>query len=96
MTQIVLTADQVLAFEQATTAIEFRDETGRVLARIPAPSEERVLEQLRRDRGPNVPRYPAEQVEARLAKLEEIRQREGMDEAKMRELLRRMRAGESV
>ena len=40
--------------------------------------------------------YPAEQVEARLRRLQEICEREDMDEAKMFDLLRRMRAGEQV
>jgi len=96
MAQIILNADQVRVLEQATTPVEVRDETGRVLLRIPAPSEEQILERIRRDRAADVPRYRSEQVEARLRRLEEIRQHEGMDEAKMRDLLRRMRAGEDV
>ncbi len=96
MAEIILNADQVRVLEQATTPVEVRDETGRLLVRIPAPSEKEIIERLRSGRDANVPRYPAEQVEARLQRLEEIRRQEGMDEAKMRELLRRMRAGEKV
>ncbi len=96
MTQIVLTADQVRVLQEATTVVELRDEAGRVLAHIPAPSEEQILERIRRDKGAKVASFPAEQVEARLRRLEEIRQREGMDETKMHELLRRMRAGEQA
>lgn len=96
MTQIVLTPDQARALQQATTVVELRDDAGQVLARIPPPSEDQILERIRRDKSERVACYPAEQVEARLRKLEEIRQREGMDEAKMRELMRRMRAGEEV
>ena len=72
--------------------VEVCDESGRVLLRIPAPSEEEILERIRRERGANVLRYPAEHVEARLRRLEEIRQQEGMDETKMFEVLRRLRA----
>jgi hypothetical protein len=50
-----------------------------------------------RQRGlPKQPTIPSTQVQAHLRKLEEIRQREGMDETKMREILRRLRAGEEV
>jgi hypothetical protein len=94
--QIVLNSDQARVLDQATTPVEVCDELGRVLVRIPAPSEEQILERIRRERGSNVLRYPAEQVEARLRRLEEIRQQGGMDETKMRDLLRRMRAGEQV
>ena len=96
MAQIVLTADQVRILELATIAVELRDESGRVLARVPAPSEEQIIERIKRARSANAPRYPAEEVENRLRWLEAIRQREGMDEAKMHELLHRMRAGEDV
>jgi hypothetical protein len=94
--QIILNPDQARVLDQATTPVEVCDESGRVLVRIPAPSEEQILERIRRERGSNVLRYPAEQVEARLRRLEEIRQQGGMDEPKMRDLLRRMRAGEQV
>lgn len=96
MAHIVLTAEQVRVLEGATTDVEVRDEAGHVVVRIPAPSDEQIIERLKRDRMCDIPRYPAEQVEGRLRRLEEIRQAEGMDEARMRELLRRMRAGEEV
>jgi hypothetical protein len=94
--QIILNADQRRVLEESSTPIDLCDEAGRVLARIPAPSEDQIIERVRRDRAANVPRYPAEQVQARLRRLEEIRQQEGMDEAKSRDLLRRLRAGERV
>jgi hypothetical protein len=96
MAHIVLNPEQVRILERATAPVEVRDETGRVLGQLPAPSEEQIVERIRRDRLAGVPRYPAEQVEARLRRLEEIRRQEGMDEPKMRDLLRRMRAGEEA
>jgi hypothetical protein len=96
MAHIVLNADQLRIVEQATTPVDLRDETGRVVAKIPAPSEEQIIKRIKRDRAADLPRYPAEQVEARLRRLDEIRREEGIDEAKLRDLLRRMRAGEVI
>jgi hypothetical protein len=45
---------------------------------------------------PGGPRVPSGQVQAHLRRLEEIRQKDGLDEAKMLELLKRIRAGESA
>ena len=42
------------------------------------------------------PRYPAADVEARFQKLEEISRRKNLGPAQVKELLRRMRAGEEV
>jgi hypothetical protein len=42
------------------------------------------------------PRYPAAEVEARFQKLEEISRREKLSPAQVKDLLRRMRAGEEV
>lgn len=89
----VLTGEQVRVLEQATTPVEVRDGLGRILGQIPAPTEEQIIERIKRNRSASTPRYPAEQVEKRLRRLEEIRQREGMDETTMPDLLRRMRAG---
>jgi ERCC4-related helicase len=66
--------------------VEIRDATGRVVASIPAPSEQEIVERIKRERNANRSRFPAQA----------IRQQEGMDQARMRELLRRMRAGEQV
>jgi hypothetical protein len=96
MPHIVLNAEQARIVERATTSVEIFDEQGRILAQIPAPSEDELIERIKRDRAAEVPRFPAEQVEARLRRLEAIRQQEGMDENKMRDLLRRMRAGEVI
>jgi hypothetical protein len=76
--------------------VEIRDATGRVVASIPAPSEQEIVERIKRERNANRSRFPAQEVERRLQRLEAIRQQEGMDQARMRELLRRMRAGEQV
>jgi hypothetical protein len=96
MPHIILSAEQVEVLARATTMVEARDEEGRIVARIPAPSEQEIVERIKRERNTNTARFPAEQVEQRLRRLEAIRQEEGMDQARMRDLLRRMRAGEEV
>ena len=99
MPHIVLTADQARVLEESTLEVELRDERGRLLARIPPPSEAEIIERLKRiqlNRDPNSPRYSSAEVQARLRKLEEISRREELDEAKVRDLLRRLRAGEEV
>jgi hypothetical protein len=59
--------------------------------------EREVIERHKRRQGlPKEPGIPSAVVRAHLLRLEEIRQKEGMDEAKMKDLLRRMRAGEEV
>lgn len=55
-----------------------------------------AIERRRRRGGQTGPTIPGEQVQSHLRRLEEIRQSEGLDEAKMLDLLRRMQAGEQV
>lgn len=96
MSHIILNPEQIQVLERATTAVEIRDDKGRIVARIPAPTEQEIVARIQRDRTATVARFPAEQVERRLQRLEEIWCQEGMDAPRMGELLRRMRAGEEV
>jgi hypothetical protein len=96
MPHIVLTEEQARVLRQTTLAIELRDEQGRVLARVPPPTEEEIIERIKWNRDANLPRYSARDVQARLRRLEEISQQEDLDEAGVRELLRRMRAEEGA
>lgn len=82
--------------EQAVKPVEVRDEQGRILGRIPPLSEAAIIAEAKRRRAEGGPRYPAADVEARLRKLQEISQREELDAVKVKDLLRRMRAGEEV
>ncbi len=66
------------------------------MADITSAKEQEILERIQRDRASNVARFPAEHVERRLQRLTEIRRQEGMDEVRLHDLLRRMRAGEEV
>ena len=98
MSQIVLTPEQMSVVAQAKEPIAVLDDKGRELTRIDhlSPADRKAVEQYKRNRALNVPSRPAAQVMAMMRRLEEIRQSEGMDEAKMHDLIRRMRAGEEV
>jgi hypothetical protein len=96
MPHIVMTEEQARILEQTTLAVELRDEQGRILARVPPPTEEEIIERIKRNRGTSLPRYSAHDVHARLQRLEEISQHETVDEARARELIRRMRAEEGA
>jgi len=98
MKHIVLTTEQARVVLEAGEPIEVRDEQGRTVAHIAPlqPADIEAIEQAKRSRGAGGPRVPSNQVQAHLRRLESIRQSEGMDEAKMLDLLRRLRAGEEV
>ena|SRR5712691_231389 len=98
MPYIVLTEEQARVMTESQQNVEVRDPQGRVLAFL-APLDPTLAETIRecqRRHATPGPRIPAEDVQAHLRRLEEIRQREGMDRDKMLDLLRRMRAGEEV
>ena len=98
MKHIILTPEQTQILQQAGEAVEVRDEQGRTVAHLTRldPADIEAIEVSKRRLASGSPRIPSVQVQAHLRRLEEIRQRDGMDEAKMRDLLRRMRAGEEV
>ena len=96
---IVLTEEQLRVLAEAKGPVEVRDGQGRTLATVTPfdPGDVEVIERWKRRRDqPQKPGIPAAQVEAHLRRLAEIREREGMDEAKILDLLRRMQAGEQV
>src|SRR6186713_3372041 len=94
---IVLTAEQMQVVEQAKDPVEVRDPEGKVLTRIVSTADQEMVARILARRSQERTTYPAEVVEARLRRLQEIRDSQGgMDEATMRDLLRRMRAGEEV
>jgi hypothetical protein len=99
MSHIVLTQEQVQVVTQASESVEVRDPEGRTLAflTVLSPLDAEVIRLHKQRRHlPQQPGIPAAQVQAHFRRLEEIRQAEGMDRAKMHELLRRMQAGEQV
>jgi hypothetical protein len=49
----------VEVLEQATTAVEVRDETGPELAQTPAPTEEQIIPNIQCERTTYVPRFPS-------------------------------------
>lgn len=99
MQRIQLTEEQSRILAETKDNIEVYDSNGQLVSFMKwfEPEDaEAVSRHLRRRGLPKEPGIPSAQVQAHLRKLEEIRQREGMDEAKMREILRRLRAGEEV
>jgi hypothetical protein len=98
MSHIVLSEDQTRVLAEATGSVEVRDNQGQLLAFLTPLGPDlaaTILECKQRHAAPG-PRIPSEQVQAHLRRLEEIRQREGLDRERMLDLLRRMRAGEEV
>lgn len=96
MPVIVLNAEQARNFREVGEAIEIRDEQGTTLARVLSPSDEAVVAEARRRLQSGNPCYPSSEVLARLRRLEEISQRKELDGPGVKELIRRMRAGEEV
>lgn len=98
MPQITLTEEQTRIVAEATDAIEIRDAGGRLLTQIVplTPEDHQVLDRHRQRQGTHQQGIPSDQVQAHLRRLSEIREREGLDEPRMRELLRRMQAEEEV
>ncbi len=89
MPQIVLTDEQARILQEAKEAVEVRDPLGRILSFLqPMDSlDAEAVSRFRRTRDQPRETIPAAKVQAQLRRLEEIRQGEGMDEAKMLDLL---------
>jgi antitoxin (DNA-binding transcriptional repressor) of toxin-antitoxin stability system len=98
MPHIVLTEEQARILTQASLPVEVRDEQGRTVARLTPldPEEIEAIERWKHSRNSGDVGVPSEQVQAHFRRLEEIRQRDGLDLTKALDLLRRMRAGEQV
>ena len=90
MSQIVLTPEQLQVVAQSQEPVEVLDDQGRVLACIPPLSAEDLedFEHFRQYRNrTDETGIPSERVQAFLRKLDEVDQREGIDEVKVQELL---------
>ncbi len=98
MKQIVLTAEQAQLVQQAGEPVEVVGPEGRTLAHLTPLTavEQEAIERFKHGRPRRATVVPAEQVRAHLQRLEEIEAREALDEVRILELLRRMRAGENV
>lgn len=98
MEHIILTPEQLQLVRQSSGAIEARDHEGRTIGHLTplSPADLDALDRYRRNK--DMPRQgvPSAEVQAHLKRLAEIEQSEGLDEPKMLDLLRRMRAGEKV
>jgi hypothetical protein len=99
MQRIQLTEEQSRILAESKDNVEVYDSNGKLVSFLKwfEPMDaEAIARHLRRRGLPKEPDIPSAQVQTHLRKLEEIRQREGMDETKMREILRRLRVGEEV
>jgi hypothetical protein len=92
MPQITLTEEQARALaESPPEMIELRDPQGKVLASVPSPALQDLLETVKRRRAANEPRVPAHKVQAMLQQLDAAH-RNGMDEEGLRLLAERLQA----
>lgn len=98
MAQIVLTEEQLRIVESSAESIEVLDSSGRLVASfVPlSPIDDETLRECRRRLASDQPRIPSAQVRLYLARLGEIREREGLDREKAFDLLRRLLAGEQI
>jgi hypothetical protein len=98
MPHIVLTEEQAAILSQAKGPVEVRDTEGRPLASITVltPEDREAIERHRNRPGTPQPGIPSEAVQAMLRKMHELERSEGVDEAKVKELVRRTRAGEPL
>jgi hypothetical protein len=99
MPQIVLTEEQSRIVAQAAGPVEVRSAEGKLLGAFEplSPKDLEFIEICKQRRAhPSGPGYSHAEVRARIQKLEEISRGEPMDRARVRELLRRMRAGEEL
>jgi hypothetical protein len=95
MPQIVLTDEQARVLADATETVELRNPEGHLIARLTVPFEDEIAE-ARRRLASSQPRWSSAQVQGLLSRLQEIRDAEGMDEAKLRDLLGKFRSGASL
>jgi hypothetical protein len=97
MPEIILTEEQARIIAGARGPVEVRGPQGELFASIELldPGDIEAIERYKRNRSKRQPGIPSAQVQAFLRKLQEIADREGIDEAKAQDLLRRVRAGEA-
>jgi hypothetical protein len=98
MPHIVLTDEQARVISESTEPVDVFDPSGRILNFLKPldPVLAETILECKRRLATSDSRIPSEDVQAHLRKLEEVRQREGMDREKMLQLLRQLRAGEPV
>jgi hypothetical protein len=101
MPHIVLTEEQVRVLTEVGLGgqLEVRNPQGQSVAslRVFDAWDLEAIERHKHNQGKKrEPGIPSARVQAFLQKLHEIAEREGIDEAKVRELLRRERAGEPL
>lgn len=98
MPYIILTQEQAQSLAGVKGPVDVRDPQGRPVAslRILDADDLEAIERHRRNRGKPKSLIPSARVQAFLRKLHEIAERNGIDEATVKDLLQRIRAGEPL
>jgi hypothetical protein len=98
MNHIILTAEQTQIVLQANQILEVHDGQGRTVAHLAPlePADMDLIEKSKQSQKNSEPRISSEQVQTYFRRLTEIDAEAPLDEAKMLDLLRPMRAGEAV
>jgi hypothetical protein len=94
MPHITLTAEQARLIVGKPGEIEVRDPDGRLIGFLSWSDERSLIERAKRSRDSNQPHSPSHVVQARLRKLAEAVERDGLDYDAAMELLKRLRAEE--
>jgi hypothetical protein len=96
MPHIVSTEEQMLTMGTAGSPVEVLGPGSEPLGclTIFSPEERQAIARFERSNGTREPSVSGERVQAFLQKLYETADREGIDQLKVKELLRRLRAGE--
>lgn len=99
MQRIQLSEEQSRILAQSKETIEVYDSNGQLVSFMKwfEPMDaDAVARHLRRRGLPKEPGIPSERVQAMLRRFEEIDRTEGMTPEKMQEILRRIKAGETI
>jgi hypothetical protein len=99
MPQLVLTEEQLRLLEEARGAVDVVDSQGRPVASMSllVPEDLEAIERWKHSRGlPRGKPIPGHEVQAFLRKLHEIADQEGIDKARVKELLKQYQPGEQA
>ena len=99
MPHIVLTEEQSRVLAESKDSLEVYDSTGQLVSFLKwfEPMDAEAVARHLRQRGlPKEPGIPSERVQALLRRLEEVERVEGITPEQVRELVRRVKAGEAI
>jgi hypothetical protein len=94
MPHITLTDDQVRIVTGASETIELRDPSGKVVGRVQPPIPEAEIVEAKRRLASAQRRWPSARVQELMAALTEVRNRDGVDEGRLAQILAQFRSTE--